>query len=334
MAKIADIRAHSGRVLLVYSDFVNRRSFLACAGVAAPLFSSTKGRVIDTHIHLFDPTRPQGVPWPPPTARLIYKQTLPSHFREVSRGLAVVGAIHIEASPWVEDNTWVLEVASKDTAIVGVIGNLEPQKPEFRRQLDKYAADPLFLGIRNGYLWDRNLRQNLQNPELTRGLKELASRRLAMDVANPSVDLLEDVVRVSDVVPDLRIVLDHLPALYPPSEAMLRKRYDEALARLAPRKQVYAKLSSTLRSQNHQKVPTELPHHKDRLDLLYTTFGADRVFYGSDWPNSETSFSYTQGLQIMRDYFSTKDSLANDKFFFRNSVAAYGWKPRTPYQRL
>ena len=46
--------------------------------------------------------------------------------------LGSVGAIKVEASPWVEDNLWVLEVSQRDTIIVGVIGNLEPDKPEFK----------------------------------------------------------------------------------------------------------------------------------------------------------------------------------------------------------
>ena len=46
--------------------------------------------------------------------------------------LGAVGAIKVEASPWVEDNLWVLEVSQRETIIVGVIGNLEPDKPEFK----------------------------------------------------------------------------------------------------------------------------------------------------------------------------------------------------------
>ena len=53
---------------------MQRRAFLVAAGAAmaqTPAFP-----IIDTHIHLFDPTRPQGVPWPPPSST-IYKPALP-----------------------------------------------------------------------------------------------------------------------------------------------------------------------------------------------------------------------------------------------------------------
>ena len=56
--------------------------------------------------------------------------------------LGSVGAIKVEASPWVEDNLWVLDVAQRDTIIVGVIGNLEPDKPEFKEYLRSLPEAP------------------------------------------------------------------------------------------------------------------------------------------------------------------------------------------------
>ena len=53
-----------------------------------------------------------------------------------------------EASPWIEDNQWVLDLAEKDTIIVGVVGNLEAGKPQFAKQLERFQDNPLFRGIR------------------------------------------------------------------------------------------------------------------------------------------------------------------------------------------
>jgi predicted TIM-barrel fold metal-dependent hydrolase len=129
---------------------------------------------LDTHVHLYDPTRPQGIPWPPKTNELIYKKTLPDRLREVTQGLGVVGAIKVEASPWLEDNQWVLEVIEQDPLMVGTIGNLEAETPEFAAQLDRFGANPLFLGIRYGYLWDRSLREALTKPVFVESMKLLA----------------------------------------------------------------------------------------------------------------------------------------------------------------
>ena len=35
--------------------------------------------IIDTHIHIYDPSRPEGVSWPPPENKLLYRTVLPEH---------------------------------------------------------------------------------------------------------------------------------------------------------------------------------------------------------------------------------------------------------------
>jgi predicted TIM-barrel fold metal-dependent hydrolase len=308
---------------------VNRRTFLA-AGAAAAV--SAQGRfdvpIIDTHIHLYDPSRPQGVPWPPKSNTMIYKPTLPSRLREATKGLGVTGAVEVECSPWLEDNQWVLDVAAKDKIIVGMVGNLEPDKPDFRKNLERFSKNPLYRGIRYGYLWDRDVRAAAANPEFVRGLKELAAAGLSLDTANPSLRLLDDVIRISDQAPELRIVIDHLAALYPPADPKQRAQYDAQLRDLHGRPAVYAKLSAVLRMQDNRKVSYELKDHKDRLDQLFETFGADRVMYGSDWPNSDPSAPYATGLAVVEEYFRAKGREAAEKYFWRNSVKAYRWVRR------
>lgn len=44
---------------------------------------------------------------------------------------ALLGVIEVDASPWVEGNLWVLETIQTDPMMVGTVGNLRPEKPEF-----------------------------------------------------------------------------------------------------------------------------------------------------------------------------------------------------------
>src|SRR5206468_954041 len=200
---------------------VSRRGFLAAgaAGVVHETFSQTAAiPILDTHIHLFDTERPQGVPWPSKDNAVLYKRALPDRFRSITTPLGIVGAIAVEASPWIEDNLWLLDAADKDPIIVGVIGNLDPGKPEFPEYLDRFRRHPLFRGIRYGNLWARNLGAELAKPEFVSGLKALAAADLTLDTANPRPDLIEAVVRLTDRIPELRVVIDHVPQLDPPSE--------------------------------------------------------------------------------------------------------------------
>src|SRR5688572_13605091 len=121
--------------------------------------------IIDCHIHLFDTRRPQGVPWPDKKNAVLYQPALPDRYRKIAVPLGITGAIKVESSPWLEDNQWVLDVAAKDPIIVRIIGNLEPGKPDFAKHLERFRKNRLFLGIRYGNLWGRNLESEIARPE-------------------------------------------------------------------------------------------------------------------------------------------------------------------------
>jgi len=304
---------------------VDRRSFLntlAPATLLDRLSGASSVPIIDTHIHLFDTTRRQGVPWPDKQDAVLYKPALPARYRRVTHGLGIVGAIEIECSPWLEDNQWVLDVAAGDSIIVGTIGDLEPAGPEFRHDLDRFRRNPLFRGIRYGNLWDRDLGSQLAKPAFIAGVQALAEAGMVLDTANPTPKLVTDVMRLTDRVPHLRVVMDHLPEM-DPATADLRE--------LARRPLVYVKVSGVLR-RVAGRVPLDMHFYRDRLDAIWDIFGPDRLVYGSDWPNSDQWGTYPQVLQIVRQYFQGKGSAATEKYFWKNSVAAYRWIKRDAKQ--
>jgi predicted TIM-barrel fold metal-dependent hydrolase len=317
---------------------VTRRDFLAAAAtVAAALPQGIEAQrdagpvpIIDTHIHLFDPTRPQGAPYSGPrVSGSAPIAAYPDRYRTLAMPLGSVGAIKVEASPWVEDNLWVLDVAQRDTIIVGVIGNLEPDKPEFKEYFDRYRKHPLFRGIRYGNLWGRDIGKQSDNPTFIEGLKLLAEADLVLDTANPRMALLQAMVKISDKVPDLRIVLDHLPN-FEPTEAE-RPAYEAVLKEFTKRPQMYVKLSAILRRTNGQ-LSTDVDTYRPRLDLLADTFGEDRILFGSDWPNSDGVAPIDQVFRIAKEYFASKPRVVAEKYFWKNSLAAYKWVKREPRQ--
>lgn len=287
--------------------------------------------IIDTHIHLFDTSRPGGVPWPDKNNAVLYQPALPPRYRKIAVPLGVKGAIEVEASPLLEDNQWVLDVAAKDTIIVGTVGDLEPGKPEFAKQLERFHRNPLFRGIRYGNLWGRNLADEVSKPEFLAGLRLLAEAGLVLDTANPNPALIDAIVRVTDKVGNLRVVIDHLPSLNPPAETAAREAYQRNLREFAKRPQVYVKISEVLRRVDG-RISEDVEFYRARLDELYEVFGEDRVLYGSDWPNSDRMAPYEKELAVVREYFDRKGRAAAEKYFWRNSVAAYRWVHRDPSQ--
>jgi len=313
---------------------MNRRELLAAGAAAFAMTMNTKAAalpIIDTHIHLFDPRRPEGIPWPETNDTVLYKPALPDRYRSVIKGLGVVGAIEVEASPWLEDNQWVLDVMAKEPIMVGTIGDIDPGTPDFRKNLERFHRNELFLGIRCGNLWDRNLGKQVTRPAFIADLKALAAAGLTLDTANQSAEVIAATLRVSDRVPDLRIVIDHLPNMDPPSDARVRDEVEVNLQELGKRPNVYVKVSEVLR-QVGGKVPHDPKFYRPRLDQIWDIFGEDRVVFGSDWPNSDPVGTYSQVLTVVREYFSRKGRAAEEKCFWKNSIPAYRWVKRDPSQ--
>lgn len=281
------------------------------------------------------------MPWPQKDNAILYKPALPERYRKIAVPLGIVGAIEIEASRWLEDNQWVLDIAAKDKLIVGTVGDLDIGTPDFRKNFDRFHKNPIFRGLRHGNLWERqkpggkrqdDLGADIGNKAFVDDLKVLADAGLELDSANPNPALVRAILKTSDVVPNLRIVMDHLPQLVPPSADSARKGYYADLHELGKRPQIFVKISSVLRRTPDGKVPEELSFYKERLDELWSIFGNDRVIYGSDWPNSDLWAAYPHIFKIVHDYVSTKPREVQEKYFWKNSVAAYKWVKRTANQ--
>jgi L-fuconolactonase len=288
--------------------------------------------MLDAHIHLFDPSRPGGVPWPEKDDAVLYKPALPGRYRAMAEGLGIVGAIAIEASPLPGDNDWLLGIAEANPIMVGIIGDLVPSDLDFAKQLEKLRANPLFLGIRYGNLWKRDLTADLQSPGFTEGLKQLSETGLVFESANPDLNLVRGIAEAADRFPSMRIVIDHLPHATLPQDAAGRKEYWSLLTRLGGNRNLFAKLSE-IPVVADGKVIVDPTYYRAGLDRLWDIFGEDKVIFGSDWPNGDHVASFSQTLQIVRNYISTKSAAAQQKYFCKNSIAAYKWAPRLPRQR-
>jgi L-fuconolactonase len=285
-------------------------------------------RAIDTHTHFYDPTRPQGVPWPGKDDKVLYRRVMPEHFKSVAAPHGVAGTVVVEASPWVEDNQWLLDLAASEPFIGGVVGNLSPgdHEKKFAGHLARFAANPLYRGIRIGH---QVLKMRLADDRFVNDVGLLAERDLELDV-NGGPDMPHDVARLAAKLPDLRIVINHAANLRidgnaPPAD------WIAGMQAAARHSRVYCKVSALVEGARPRdgKAPADLNFYRPALDAVWTAFGVDRLIYGGNWPVSERFADYATVHRIVADYFHAKGDAASESFFWRNAQAAYKWRPRT-----
>lgn len=304
---------------------MTRRDFLASTAAAAlaphawPAVAAAPIPVIDTHTHFYDPDRPQGVPWPPKTEKLLHRTVLPSEYRKLTAPFQVVGTVIVEASEWVEDNQWILDLAKDDPLIVGFVGHLKPGQPGFTANFRRFAANPLFRGLR---IRPSDL-QNVGDPGFDGDLRLVVDASLTIDTLGGAA-VLAPTLKLSRSFPSLRIVIDHLPFKdWDGNPAAMRA----ALGELAARPNVFVKISGVVRRVDGNIVD-DPAYYRPGLDVLCDLFGPNRVVFGSDWPVSNKVAPYAKVHGVVADYFATKTRGEAEQYFWRNSRAAYRWVPR------
>jgi len=311
----------------------SRREFLGSAvGAAAGLLASVdlpaqpaaRATAVDCHTHFYDPSRPEGVPWPGKDDKVLYRTVLPKHFLEQAAPLGVTKTIVVEASPRVEDNAWLLELARANPSIVGVVGNLTPGEAGFTDNLKRFAANRVFRGIRIGH---DAVRAGIERPVFLADVRQLAELGLELDI-NGGPALPADAARLAALVPELTIVINHLANVDvdggPPPKEWLA-----GMQAAAKQQRVFCKVSALVEhakpKSGENKVPEDVEFYKPILDAIWNIFGDDRLIYGSNWPVSDRFAPYRTVYSVVHDYVQGRGAGASEKYFSKNSVAAYRW---------
>lgn len=298
-----------------------KNAALAAAAVAADAaaVSAAPTRVIDTHTHFYDPTRPQGVPWPAKGSKL-YRPVLPKDWLAVASPHGALETIVVEASAWVEDNQWILDLAAKEKSIIGLVGHLDPTEERFAEHLERFARNPVFRGLR----WRGDFVKSGAISDTTmQAATLLAMHGLELDLNGPP-GTMPGAAKLAAELPDLRIVINHLGASGDPKN--LRPGWKDEARQAAARKNIFMKVSALveqIRGEEGQ-APRDTAYYLPVLDHLWECFGEDRLIYGSNWPVSDRGAPYDAVFKIVHEYFASKGRDAAEKYFWKNATAAYG----------
>ncbi len=237
------------------------------------------------------------------------------------RPLGVTGAIVIEASPWLEDNQWVLDLAKDNHIIAGLVGHLEPGADGFKENLARFGKNELFRGIR---LEGSVIADGIARSVFVEDLRRLAGEGLMLDAIG-SAAMIPALITVAARVPNLRIAVDHMPN--EPTGWKTDEASRAAMRELARLPQVYCKVSGVLKRMNGA-VATDVDAYRSALDPLWDMFGENRVMYGSNWPVSDEMAAYPVVLATVREYVKARGAMAARKFFAMNARDCYRWVDR------
>jgi L-fuconolactonase len=281
---------------------------------------------VDTHIHYWDPARPEGSPWPAATNMVFRKTAMPSDYLALARPLGISGVVVVEAVWRLLDHDWIFGLAKSDPTILGVVGAVaDIGMPAFGDNLRKLAANKLFRGIRVG---SGQIRDALMKPEVAKDLDLMAELDLTLDVNVSSAASIMQLTDVAKMKPKLRIVLNHMAnvaidGMAPPMA------WVDAMGPLGQLPNVWCKGSYLVEGARSAQLlkdagaSTTLDHYRMVLDHVWKSFSDDRVIFGSNWPVCEPAGSLAEVVRLVREYTLGRGAAAAEKYFARNPRAAY-----------
>ena len=306
---------------------LTRRSWLGAVTVAAVAKSSNaadKPKLrIDTHTHFYDPTRPEGVPWPGKGDGTLYRKVMPTEYEKLVMPHGITGTVAVEASAWVEDNRWLLEIAEKYPIVVGVVGRLIPSDADFAKNLKRFQKNPLYRGIR---VTRGEVQLAAKSDAIFARFQAFADTGLTLDV-NGGPEMLADVAKLSDRLPKLRIVVNHMANVQidgkePP------KMWLDGLKSVGKREFVWCKLSGWVDSslKREGKAPNTLDFYRPVVDAVWAAFGEEKLVFGSNWPVSNLYAPFATVHDLAAKYLAEKGEAEAARVFGANASDAYQLK--------
>ncbi len=308
----------------------SRRDFLAAgvAGTAAVLGARVPAAaaapapaLIDPHTHFYDPTRPEGVPWPGKGSSL-YRRVLPSDWLAEARPSGITETIVVEASPLVEDNQWLLDLVKDHPCLVGVVGRLPIGAEGCTELIDRFAANPKFRGVR---VKGDEIVKGFDDPGFMRDVERLAFHGLVPDVnGGPALDACH---RLAERLPQMRVLVEHMGGAGiggdRPDPAWI-----DGLLRVGSRPNTWLKVSNLVESAASRaklpKAPVDPGYYRPWLDVAWRAFGPDRLIFASNWPVCEWAADYGTVVGIVKPWVAGQGPAAEASFFGGAARRAYG----------
>ncbi len=265
-------------------------------------------RIIDTHIHIWDFDRAD-YPWLKGDTSVLNRTYTIDEIEQERKKAGVTDGVMVQASCNLDDTALMLEVAGENDWIHGVVCWLPLMDTNETARLleDEFLPNRYFVGVRH-LIHDEADSQWLLQPQVIESLKLLAKYDKPYDIIGVKPEHIETVLKVTELVPELKMVFDHLNA--PPISTKEKfGRWGELMKEAAQNKNFHAKISGlgTASGSFENRIADDI---KPYVEFALEQFGADRCFCGGDWPVSLLSNSYSGTWQTTKDILS---SLLNEQ---------------------
>ena len=252
---------------------------------------------LDAHQHfwMYSPT---DYGWSSDKMAALRRDFLPHDLEPLLAAEKFDGSIAVQARQTLEETRWLLELASQNDIVKGVVGWVDLRSPDLPAQLDQFARNPKLVGVRH-VVQDEPNDDFMLRSDFRRGIARLRDYDLAYDILIYPRQL-RAAVKLAGEFPEQRFVLDHIAK--PQIAEGRMDTWDEGIRELAKADNVWCKLSGMVTEARwHEWKPEDF---RPYLDIVMNAFGPARLMIGSDWPVCTASAPYSRTIGMVREYIA------------------------------
>lgn len=272
---------------------------------------------IDSHQHYWKAERGD-YHWMSPAVPILCRDYLPSDLRPSLLRHGIEKTIVVQAAQTVAETDFLLELATTNDSVAGIIGWLDMEAPAFIEQFEKYIKHPKFLGLRP-MLQDLPDDRWILRPQVISALEYVAETDVPFEFLTYPRHL-PFMLEVLQSIPHLRAAIDHISK--PEIRVGRLEPWKYWISHLARYSNLFCKLSGMITEADHQhwSIDDLRPYVEHVIDC----FGTDRVMFGSDWPVCLQAGSYDQVIGALEEILSARCSEELErKVFGDNAVSFY-----------
>ena len=272
--------------------------------------------VIDSHVHFWKYTR-QEYSWIDSSMKSLQKNYLPEDLQLTLKRNNVDGCIAVQALASAVETRFLAELANTHQMVRGVVGWADLKSADLRQQLDELSTYPSIKGIRHiaqsepdDFFYDEKVRA---------GISLLAEYGFTYDILifPRQIPAAVDLVKA---FPEQIFIVDHCAK--PEIRHRELENWRRGITDLALYPNVSCKLSGLITEAKWKEwSPADFYPY---LDVVFQSFGTNRLMFGSDWPVMLLSGIYVQWKSLLEKYMENHLPEEREAVFGENAVKIYG----------
>ncbi|WP_281632977.1 amidohydrolase family protein [Flavobacterium luteolum] len=270
---------------------------------------------IDSHQHFwkFDPVRDS---WIDETMQNIQRDFLPEDLQPLLNANQFEGCVAVQASQSEEETHFLLDLASKNDFIKGVVGWIDLRNENIAERLQFFSDQKKLKGFRHVVQGEAD--DFMFGKEFRRGIAALKPFNYTYDILIFERQLPAAISLVQDF-PNQKFVIDHIAK--PNIKSGSIDSWKNGIEEIAKYENVWCKISGMVTEADWKNwKPEDL---KPYLDVIFENFAVDKLMYGSDWPVLNVASDYNEVVKTLEDYISKFSIEDQNKIWFENAKEFY-----------